>query len=144
MRAPRDVLMDRDAWEFFAGAPDGRPVWASALDRAKPAFEDRTNGVMRTSALYNAALGRYFLATEHTAVDRGNIGIYEAPTPWGPWRTVLFESGFGAPHVEPNTFFWAFSPKWLGPDGTDFVLVFTGRDSNDSWNTVRGRFLTVE
>jgi hypothetical protein len=47
---------------------------------------------------------------------------------------------FGEPYVEASTFFWNFSNKWLSSDGRDFVLVFTGVGSNDSWNTVHGTF----
>jgi hypothetical protein len=53
---------------------------------------------------------------------------------------VLFESGFGTPGIDATTFFWNFSNKWLSADGRDFTMVFTGVSSNDSWNTVRGRF----
>jgi hypothetical protein len=140
LRAPVDRLMDRAAWRFYAGLESGVPVWSADVDDAVPAFEDRANGVLVPSALWHRPLGRYFLITGHTANDRGNIGIYEAPAPWGPWRTVLFDTAFGVPHIEPNTFFWNFAPGWFGPDGLEFVLVFTGRESNDSWNTVRGRF----
>jgi hypothetical protein len=41
-----------------------------------------------------------------------------------------------------STFYWNFSNKWLSPDGKDFVMIFTGTGSNDSWNTIRGRFDT--
>jgi len=52
---------------------------------------------------------------------------------------------FGAGLVEPNTFYWNMPPKWESADGTEFTLVFTGgyvgrRSTNDSFNTVRGRF----
>ncbi len=45
---------------------------------------------------------------------------------------------------EYNVFFLAFAPKWLSEDGQAFTLSFTrgGRGkNNDSFNTVRGRFV---
>ncbi len=79
------------------------------------------------------------------------MGIFDAPTPWGPWTTVEYYEAskpFGAVRAgseltwEQNVFFVGFPTKWL--DGDQFTLNFTGggrgRD-NDSFNTVRGRFL---
>jgi hypothetical protein len=100
------------------------------------------SGLMRHSALYVAPLRRYVLVTDHSLRNGGNVAIYDAPDPWGPWREVLRESAWGEGHVAPNTFYWVFAPAWLGPDGRDFVLVFTGKEENDSWNSVRGRFET--
>lgn len=141
IRVPVDRLFDREAYEFFAGTePDGKMGWTTRVRDRRPVFVDATNGVMRTSAIYNRGLGRYLLVTEHSQRAKGNIGIYEAPEPWGPWSTVLFQTGFGAPHVQANTFFWGFSSKWTSDDGQRFTLLFTGRDANDSWNTVEGRF----
>ena len=141
IRVPNDRLFDRESYQFFAGTePDGKPVWTAQVRDRKPVFVDAINGVMCTSAIYNSGLGKYLLVTEHSQLAKGNIGIYEAPEPWGPWSTVLFQTGFGVPHVQANTFFWNFSNKWTSADGQRFTLLFTGHDANDSWNTVEGRF----
>ena len=143
MRVPRSGLSNRSQYEYYAGRDgSGNPLWTRDMDSRRPVFEDRENGVMTVSVSYNPGLRRYFLITEHTAGMKGNIGIYDSSEPWGPWTTVLFESGFGTPRIDATTFFWNFSNKWLSSDGRDFTLVFTGVSSNDSWNTVRGRFTT--
>jgi hypothetical protein len=87
---------------------------------------------------------------DHTASSRGNLGVYDAPDPWGPWTTVHFFSepagnpfGAGRPDVPPNTFFWNLPTKWHSSDGLSFTMVFTGAGrgkDNDSLNLVRGRF----
>jgi hypothetical protein len=142
MRVRKDRMGDRAAYEFFAGLDGrGRPKWVSRREQRRPVWEDRANGVMRISAAYNPGLKRYLLVAEHTKRARGNIAIYEAPEPWGPWRTVYFASNWGADHIETSTFFWNFSPKWWSDGGRSFVLVFTGTGSNDSWNTVEGRLV---
>jgi hypothetical protein len=144
MRVPMTGIADRDQYEFYRGTNgSGSPQWTADPAQRRPVFSDAANGVMRTSASYNSGLDRYLLITEHTARSGGNIGIYEAPEPWGPWRTVLFQSQWGSPTIEATTFFWNFSNKWLSSDGKDFVLVFTGTGTNDSWNTVRGQFATA-
>jgi hypothetical protein len=144
MRVPADRIMDRAAYEFFAGFDQaGSPIWTAELAARTPVFED-PNGVGWTvSVSYNPGLDRYTLATEHSRSFEGNLGLFDAPEPWGPWTTVHYESEFGSPQIEASTFFWNFSNKWLSTDGRDFVLVFTGVGENDSWNTVRGRFTRV-
>lgn len=142
LRVPSDRLMDREAYEFFAGLDGtGSPRWTSDLEDRVPVFED-INGVGWTvSASYNAPLGRYFLITEHDESQRGNLGVFDAAEPWGPWTTVLYDGVFGEPGLDDTrTFFWNFSNKWLSPNGRQVVLVFTGDEANDSWNTVHGEF----
>ena len=140
-RVPVDKILDRNAWEFFKGKDaDGNPLWTSDLSERHPVFED-SNGVgWCISVSYNAGLRRYMLCSEHGETHRGKLGIFDAPQPWGPWTTVVYEEHWGQGHVPVNTFYWNFSNKWLSPDGTHFSLIFTGRKENDSWNVLRGVF----
>jgi hypothetical protein len=142
----------RDAYEWFAGlTADGRPTWGP-LSSKHPVLED-SNGVgWCVSASFNPGLGRYFVATQHSITSQSRLGIFDAPTPWGPWTTVKYwtdSDRFGAqrPGSElpwrDNIFFLSFVPKWLSADGRDFTLSFTGAGGgkdNDSFNTVRGQF----
>jgi predicted amidohydrolase YtcJ len=145
-RSPVDRIEDRGAFEFYSGSGQR---WTADVSRKAAVFEDRENGVgWVVSAGYNSGLKRYLLVTEHTASQRGNWGIFDAPEPWGPWTTVVYGSEsegsqFGAGHVEPNTFFWNFPSKWISTNGQQFTLVFTGAGrgrNNDSLNLIRGRF----
>ena len=141
IRVPLGSLGDPAQHEFFTGLDgDGSPAWTTGRADREPVFADPQNGVMMVSVSYNAGLGRYFLITQHSSDARGNIGIYEAPEPWGPWATVLFQKQFGSPAIDPNTFFWNFSNKWLSSDGKSFVLVFTGVKTSDGWHSVEGSF----
>lgn len=151
VRSPVNRLKDRGAYEFFAGLQSGRPLWTRVGARKLPVFEDRENGVgWVCSVSYNAGLRRFILMVEHTESSHGNLGIYEAPQPWGPWATVHFASeaagnpfGAGQPEVPPNTFFWNAPTKWHSRDGLEFTLVFTGAGrgkNNDSFNLVRCAF----
>jgi hypothetical protein len=141
-RVPKGHVMERARYEFFAGLnQSGAPLWTPSFAQRQTVLADAGNGIMRTSVSYNPGIQRYLLITEHTARAKGNIGIYDAVEPWGPWTTVFFEHGWGSPNIEANTFFWNLSNKWLSQDGKDFVLLFTGKNSNDSWNTVRGTFV---
>ena len=140
-RVPKDQLMSRPAYAFFAGlGANGQARWTSDAAQRQPVFEDPDGVGWNVSVRFNPGLGRYLLCTEHGQSLKGRLGIFDAPTPWGPWTTVLYTDRFGADHIETSTFFWNFSNKWLSADGRDFVLVFTGVNSNDSWNTVEGMF----
>jgi hypothetical protein len=141
-RAPREHMLDRSAYEFFAGLDDHEePLWTADLAARKPVFEDPNGVGWNVSVSYNAGLGRYLLCTEHTQTHRGKLGIFDAPAPWGPWTTVAYESAWGEGHVPVNTFFWGFSNKWASADGRQFVMTFTGRKENDSWNVLAGEFV---
>lgn len=146
MRVPKDKVGVRSAYEFFAGTEaDGTPGWSfDAMDR-QPVLEDPENGVTQhIAAVYNPGLDRYILTVEHTAHSEGNIAIFDAPEPWGPWTTVHFSDSFGRFETVDNSFMWVFPSKWLGADGEEFVMIYTGKDRNDSWNTVEGRFVLAD
>lgn len=137
-RVPVGDLEDEDAYEFFAGL-DGndQPQWTSDLAARQPVFEDAEGVGWNVSVSYNAPLQRYLLCTEHTQTFEGNLGLFDAPEPWGPWTTVRYDSDWAA---FGTTFFWNFANKWLSADGKDFTMVFTGVGGNDSWNSVQGSF----
>jgi hypothetical protein len=143
VRAPKDQLMTQSSYQWFAGMSGGQPTWSANIASKQPVFQDPNGVGWCLSVSYNAGLRRYLLATEHDATFGGNLGLFDAPEPWGPWTTVLYTSSWGSGNIETSTFFWNFSNKWLSADGKSFTLVFTGVGSNDSWNTVRGSFTTA-
>ena len=139
MRVPKNLIMQRAAYEFFTGNDaNNQPQWSSVFAERRPVFTD-PSGVMMTSVSFNPTLGRYLLITQHTQHVKGNIGIYDAPEPWGPWTTLLRQTGWGEGEIGLTSFVWNFSQKWAS--GLDFVLVFTGTKSLDAWNTIRGQFI---
>ncbi len=141
-RVPKQAVLKRSDYEFFAGIADGGPPqWSSQLADREPVFEDANGVGWNLSVSYNAGLRRYLLATEHGQTHAGHFGLFDAPEPWGPWTTVSYESNFGEGHVEVSAFYWNFPTKWMSADGRDFTLIFTGKNTNDSWNTVRGNFV---
>jgi len=141
-RVPKGRMLDRAAYEFFAGVDSaGRPTWVKDLAARKPAFHDANGVAWSVSVCYNVGLKRFLLCTEHKQQCGGNLGIFDAPQPWGPWTTVGYYDNWGG---FGNGFFWNFSPKWFGANGRDFTLIFTGTGQWDSWNTVPGRMVVRE
>jgi len=109
-RVPKTGIESQSQYQFFKGLNGcGQPLWGMFSER-RPVFVD-PNGVMRNSAIYNPGLRRYFLVTNHTENNSGNVAIFDAPEPWGPWTTVLYELGWPAGgEVERNVCFANFSP----------------------------------
>ena len=139
-RVPNDKIMDKAAYQWFAGLDgSGNPTWSATLANRQHAFED-PNGVRTTSVTYDPGLGRYLLTNQHTQVGTGSgtnqFGIFEAPEPWGPWRTVTYETNWAGGNG--NISFY-FAPKWFSPDGKDFTMIYT---KADHWGSIRGRFTT--
>jgi len=61
----------------------------------------------------------------HTADHPGRLahfGLFEAPDPWGPWKTVFFEEDWGAPE---NRFSLHIPPKWISEDGRTFQILYS-------------------
>lgn len=143
MRVPKTKINVRSAYEFFTGfGASGEPTWSFDGSKRKAVFEDAENGITQhIAAVYNPGLDRYILTAEHSTHAEGNFGMYEAPTPWGPWRTVEFTEGFGRFNTLDNSFMWVIPSKWLSEDGVHFTMIYSGKGRNDSWNTVNGRFL---
>lgn len=142
LRAPRTGLEDASQYQFYAGmASPGTPRWGTFAERV-PVFTD-PNGVVIASAIYDPGLGRYILTTCHSSWNSGNLGVFDAPEPWGPWTTAAYFTGWPpGGEVERSTFYANIAPKWWSAGGAEFVFVFTGSGGNDSWNSVRGRFVT--
>lgn len=138
LRAPQDKLRERDAYEVFAGLNgEGMPQWSSAVSDRCAVMED-VSGTHRLSVSYDRGLRRYLMCIEHSETNAGNLAIFDAPDPWGPWTTVEYMTNWGG---FGSTFFWCIPTKWLSDDGAAFTMVFTGTGKNDAWNTLRGRFI---
>ena len=143
-RVHKDNILDKSKYEYFAGYSESNVEWSGSLHDKEPVFINESDGIgWNLSVSYNAPLKRYFLMTEHTETHAGYHGIFDAPTPWGPWTTVEYVNGnwlgFG------STFFRCFSNKWLSKDGRDFVMIFTGNNwngNNDAWNLIEGSFIS--
>lgn len=137
-RVPVNRVEQRSAFEFFAGLDEaGHPVWSSNILSKAPVFEDPSGVGWCLSVSYNPGLQRYILMTEHSESFSGNLGVYDAPTPWGPWTTVAHSAS--APDME-NAFYWNMPTRWISGNGRQFVLFFTGINEHDALNIIKGEF----
>ena len=148
LRVPRGAIEDIARYQTFTGFDSaGRPTWSNDLTRHRPILRETRprHGIAPwVSVGYSPAIGSFFLFNASLRNDtrdkkhRQTLSIHQAPAPWGPWRRVGDWPDFLGLR---DTFFYTLAPKWISADGTGFTLVFTGTGRNDSWNTVRGRFV---
>ncbi len=123
-------------FEYFAGLdPDEAPRWSRNESDATAVFADdrvRTGVYMAPEVVYDAALGRFFMIAFHGALT-GEIGVFEAGTPWGPWATVAYYDdwgGFNESAGEGNGM--TFPAKWISPDGRTLWAVFSGVKTSEA------------
>jgi hypothetical protein len=134
-------------FEYFAGTSwlFHQPRWSTEEKRAIAVFADR-NHVEGPSAVYDAPLHRYLLTTGHYASGNdddssaGQVGLFAAPTPWGPWSTLGYYENWGNLRQETTGDFLSLRipSKWISKDGKTVWAVFSGLKSFDSFNLVRG------
>lgn len=126
-RVPKDRIRERPAYEFFVRLDEqGKPVWSRAIQDRGGVFTNR-GAVYRTQVTYHAPSKRYLLNTIGRGTDtrfHGGFGIFDAPTPWGPWTTAFFTDIWDVGPGETNS----FPPKWMSADGRTAWLVFSGDD----------------
>lgn len=147
-RAPRYEILNRSAWELYAGYEnDQTPLWSPEDAHAQPIFRyPRMTGENHIS--YNAGIGRYIMGNYgfldpqdrprpyHTpggwpySALRSQLTLFEAPEPWGPWSLFYQDDDWGTyGDYQPN-----FPTKWMSADGKTMLMVSSG--SFDDYNMV--------
>jgi CubicO group peptidase (beta-lactamase class C family) len=126
-RVPRSRMRERDGYEFFARLdPKGRPVWTRDIAQRGHAFS-YPGHCQRVDAVYSPGLSRYLLALGYN--HESGWGIFDAPTPWGPWTSAFHTESWDV----PGTHGYRLPSKWIGPDGRSMYLVFSGVKENDAF-----------
>ena len=136
-RVPRDKVLQRSAWEFYAGV-GGDPAWTDSEVRARPILSD-PGRVGHPTMTWNAGLGRFLLAYSSDSVPHSlattpdvaaktwhrarQLTIVEGPTPWGPWGLVHHDARWEGAHV---AYLPQIPSKWLSEDGLQGTLLFSG------------------
>ena len=126
--AQDEYITDRNSYRFFSGLDvQGAPQWTTEGDRRKPVFTDPGH-CYRPEVVYNPGIKRYLLCTATSGsprwcgTDEKYLGIFDAPTPWGPWTTVKRIHGWGE---EENPFQPRIPSKWISDDGMSFYLLYS-------------------
>ena len=133
VRVPRTNLRDRDQYEYFCGFDSkNRPLWNGDYKRRKAVFTN-PGRCYRSGISYSKGLKRYLwcqvIPTPSGEDQRGprftgGLGIFEAPEPWGPWKTVYYTQNWDMGPGETAS----LPPKWMSPDGKTCHYLFSGED----------------
>lgn len=145
-RVHRDRLLERSAWEFYAGSDQcGEPAWNHDDSLAEPVFRYPTmtgeNHVSYDRGIRRYLMGNYSFLDEggnprpYHAVDawpeswmRSQLTLFEAPEPWGPWSLFCQDDNWGTyGDYQPS-----FPTKWMSDDGRTMLMVSSG--SFDDYN----------
>jgi len=105
-------------------------------------FED-TNGVAIAGIVYNPGIKRFLLTCYHTGP--GQLGVFEGPMPWGPWRTIAYYEDWGGMGTEGEGLSCEFPQKWMSADGLTLWSIFAvygegakkGIKAHDRFNLIR-------
>jgi len=134
MRAPLESFRDAQKFESFQAL--------DADDKLTSGFED-PNGVAIAGIVYNPGIKRFILTCYHTGP--GQLGIFEAIYPYGPWSTIAYYENWGGMGSEGEGLSCEFPQKWMSEDGLTLWSIFAvygngarkGIKAHDRFNLVR-------
>lgn len=129
-RVPRNRIKDRAAYEFYR---HGRH-WTAAFTERRAVFVDR-NGRRLSKVIYHPVLKRYLATAAGRSV--GQFALFDAPEPWGPWTTALYEDNWGG-LGQTEALEFELPTKWMSADGCTLWCVFSSTGALDSFNLVKG------
>jgi hypothetical protein len=102
-RVPRHAVLNRSAWEFFAGTQGNHPTWSRDITKKAPVITDtrllypvmfagdcpaNDKVIAQGGAVYDAPLHRYIFSSWSCSTHE----FYEAPQPWGPWSHIAMSA----------------------------------------------------
>jgi uncharacterized protein DUF4185 len=129
------TVAGQTSYEFFTGLDaQGNPSWSIDESKAQPVFTDPNGVSTGFLVVYNLPLKRYIATTSHGGQVE-QLGVFDAPEPWGPWTTVAYYDnwgGFGA----GEELGYNFSNKWTSSDGLTMWMDFSA-GGLDSFNLVK-------
>jgi hypothetical protein len=133
VRVPKNKLKERDSYEYFAGyGRNNKPIWSEDYTKKKAVFNN-PGKCFRSGITYNKGLSRYLwcqiipisaMGTARGPRFNGGLGIFEAPEPWGPWKTVFYTLDWDMGPGETAS----IPTKWMSDDGKSCYYLFSGDD----------------
>jgi hypothetical protein len=142
-RVPREKIRDRDAFQFFSGLDSqGHARWNREFMSARSIFSD-ANGVAPGGMVYDPGLGCFLLTCFHTGP--GQLGVFEARQPWGPWSTIAYYDNWGGMGTIGEGLTCEFPQKWMSADGLTLWGIFSvygegakqGIKAHDRFNLIK-------
>ncbi len=144
-RVPHDRILDRSAYRFFIRHnADGSAQWTEESDIHQRGtvhvFPENWGWYSwLPKAVYNPGLDCYIMTTGGTERmgdswmhdSTGSLGFYWAKTAWGPWTELYYEADWFVDDERNRLYQPTLSPKWISPDGTEMILIFSDAQSDE-------------
>ena len=130
-RVPRPRIRERSAYEFFAGTA-GAPVWTPEFAKRRPVFHDPNRRTLN-KVVYDRGLRRYLATAAGAQV--GQLGLFDAPEPWGPWTTAAYYDTWGD-FGPREALEFELPAKWISADGTRLWCIFSSTGDLDAFNPI--------
>lgn len=148
-RVPKDRVLDRSAYRFFAGRRrGGAPRWSADIAARQPVHSFPLGWVNSTnlfpgdlvveswlpSVVWNPGLGLYMMssagvgcAPDGTEFGKPSyLGLWVAEQPWGPWRQIHEDTAWTpGGDLAARAYAPQIAPGWIAPDGQSFWLVWS-------------------
>lgn len=138
-RVPKNQITKRSSYEFFRGIDTaGNPLWVSDITQRQPVMADPNTIRNIVSVVYNVGIKRYIATTSHGGV--GQLSIFDAPEPWGPWTTVAYYDNWGG-SGDGAALTYSLPTKWISADGKTIWMVFSSTGKLDSFNLIKATLI---
>jgi uncharacterized protein DUF4185 len=133
-RVPKDQIKNRTSYEFFKGLDaNSNPIWTSDITQRRPVYTDPDN-TGAVQVVFAPGIRRYILTATHGGVEQ--LGVFDAPEPWGPWTTVAYYSNWGN-FGNGESSGYNIPTKWISADGKTIWVVFSSSGELDSFNLLK-------
>lgn len=158
--SPTNSIETPGNWQFLNSFDSsGNPVWGAEGSTAQAIWND-TNDSGSLLVTFDAAIGRYIAYNNHgsTGYER-QVGLFDAPSPWGPWTTFDYEEQFdnGPQSCESGSnclvtgcasgsnclgtgeaVGFSMMQKWFGGNGLSIWPIYSSTGAYDSLNLIKG------
>ena len=148
-RAPRDQILNKNAWEFFVKYDEnGGAIWSENLyDRGVVCKYDSSwsfyswspsivyNEPLDLFIMINSANGWYPVDKHNrfSGIDRDNyMALYYSEKPWGPWTKFHEDTAWTADDPGNDMYQATLNPKWISSDGKEMYMMWSDRRDNYS------------
>ncbi|MGK7397303.1 MAG: hypothetical protein ACNS62_22190 [Candidatus Cyclobacteriaceae bacterium M3_2C_046] len=150
-RVQKEKIFDGLAYEWFRyRKPDGSARWTRDFSHKAVVFQDNNAYAWHLSIVYHPKYDKIILAKPHFDKDDdpdqiriyetgiNGLGIFDAPTPWGPWTSVYYNDSFYDGLIKFN---YVIPAKFLNKESDSFILGWSGWPEYDNITFIKGKFI---
>ncbi len=135
-RAPKASVTDEATWQYFTGTTTS-PSWGS-WNSATAVFYDAGAKWSVGRMQYFPVIGKYIYTETRGEIQK--LGMYEADSPWGPWKTIYINDTWGD-YGTTEGLWYSIIPSSISGDNKTFYMTFSGYSTPVNWdnyNLIKG------